>query len=105
MDMITPVPESGRHHDLALRLRDSFGGHMAQPDAVAACVQQAIRQYFADLDGETPAGIYDMVLKSVERPLIQEVLDKAGGNQSKAAEWLGLNRNTLRKKMKEHGLL
>ncbi|NLR76714.1 MULTISPECIES: Fis family transcriptional regulator [Leeia] len=76
-----------------------------QYDPIAACVAQALQQYFADLDGETPAGVYDMVLKSVERPLLQAVLDKAGGNQSRAADWLGLNRNTLRKKMKEHGLL
>ncbi|MCB6184006.1 Fis family transcriptional regulator [Leeia sp. TBRC 13508] len=74
-------------------------------DPVSACVNQALKQYFADLDGETPANIYDMVLRSIEKPMLEFVLKEAGGNQSKAADWLGLNRNTLRKKMKEHGLL
>lgn len=72
---------------------------------LASCVDDALNQYFKDLDGETPAGIYDMVICSVEKPLIIAVLDKAGGNQSKAADWLGVNRNTLRKKMKAFGLL
>ncbi|WP_018151285.1 helix-turn-helix domain-containing protein [Leeia oryzae] len=74
-------------------------------DPISACVNQALKQYFADLDGETPANVYDMVLRSIEKPLLLHVLQEAGGNQSKAADWLGLNRNTLRKKMKEHGLL
>ena len=55
------------------------------------------------MDGEEPSAIYDMVIGCVERPLLEVVLDKADGNQTRAAEMLGLNRNTLRKKMKQHG--
>jgi Fis family transcriptional regulator len=70
-----------------------------------ACVVGALEQYFHDLDGEKPAAIYDMVLKSVEKPMLQVVLTKAGGNQTLAADMLGINRNTLRKKLTEYQLL
>ena len=68
-------------------------------------VTDSLERYFRDLDGERPAAIYDMVLKSVERPMLEVVLAKAGGNQTLAAEMLGINRNTLRKKLTEHSLL
>jgi Fis family transcriptional regulator len=71
---------------------------------LAVCVRQVLGQYFKDLDGEIPAGIYDMVLHCVEKPVLEMVLDKAGGNQSRAADMLGINRNTLRKKMSQHGI-
>ena len=77
---------------------------MSQQD-ISACVLGALEQYFRDLDGEKPCAIYDMVLKSVERPMLEVVLAKAGGNQTLAAEMLGINRNTLRKKLTEHSLL
>jgi len=73
---------------------------MAQKDnELAACVRKAVQEYFRHLDGEKPGTIYDMVLASVERPLIETVLLHAEGNQTHAAELLGINRNTLRKKM------
>ena len=59
-------------------------------------------QYFTDLSGENPNGVYDMVIQSVEKPLLLYVMNFAEGNQSKAADILGLNRNTLRKKLKRH---
>ena len=71
---------------------------------LAACVRQVLKQYFKDLDGHEPVGIFEMVMKCVERPMIEVILDKAGGNQSRTAEWLGINRNTLRKKMQQHGI-
>jgi Fis family transcriptional regulator len=71
---------------------------------LAACVRRVLNEYFKDLDGEMPAGIYEMVLNCVERPVLNLVLDHADGNQSRAAEWLGINRNTLRKKMQQHGI-
>ena len=77
---------------------------MSQQD-ISACVQGALEQYFRDLDGEKPCAIYEMVLKSVERPMLEIVLEKAGNNQTLAAEMLGVNRNTLRKKLTEHQLL
>ncbi|MDE2117732.1 MAG: Fis family transcriptional regulator [Betaproteobacteria bacterium] len=61
--------------------------------------------YFRDLDGEEPScAVYDMVINCVEKPLIETVLAHAGGNQTRAAELLGLNRNTLRKKILAHGI-
>jgi Fis family transcriptional regulator len=57
------------------------------------------------MEGEEPTGIYDMLLSTVEKPLLEVVMDRAEQNQSRAAEWLGLNRNTLRKKLLEHKLL
>ena len=68
-------------------------------------VRKVLKEYFKDLDGEEPcAGMYDMVISCVEKPLLEMVLEHAGGNQTRAAEMLGINRNTLRKKMLEHGI-
>jgi len=59
-------------------------------------------QYFTDLSGENPNGVYDMVIQSVEKPLLLYIMNLTEGNQSRAADILGLNRNTLRKKLKQH---
>lgn len=59
-------------------------------------------QYFKDLSGENPNGVYDMLIQSVEKPLLLYIMNLAEGNQSKASDILGLNRNTLRKKLKLH---
>jgi Fis family transcriptional regulator len=56
------------------------------------------------LDGARPHALHEMVLTAIEPPLLKFALDKAGGNQSAAAELLGINRNTLRKKLLEYGL-
>jgi Fis family transcriptional regulator len=71
---------------------------------LAICVSKVLTQYFKDLDGEQAANIYDMVMNCVEKPVIHLVLNKAGNNQSRAADMLGINRNTLRKKMQQHGI-
>jgi Fis family transcriptional regulator len=78
---------------------------MTKTNDISACIQGALEAYFRDLDGERPSKIYDMVLKSVERPMLEVTLRQAGGNQTLAAEMLGINRNTLRKKIGEHQLL
>ncbi|MDO5626293.1 MAG: Fis family transcriptional regulator [Pseudomonadota bacterium] len=72
---------------------------------IDACVRESLQAYFSDLRGTEPHGLYDMVLKAVEKPLLEVVMDQADHNQSRAAEWLGLNRNTLRKKLLEHKLV
>ena len=72
--------------------------------ALADAVKESLEDYFTHLDGQPPHAIYDMVLGCVEKPMLEFILQKVGGNQSKAAEILGLNRNTLRKKMAEYGL-
>jgi len=67
-------------------------------------VRKMMKQYFKDLDGEKPSGIYNMVVNCVEKPLLEVVMYHAQGNQTRAAELLGINRNTLRKKLQEHGI-
>jgi len=66
--------------------------------------EQALNDYFSSLNGHRPARVYDMVLREVEEPLFRAVLDYAAGNQSRAAVILGINRGTLRKKLRELGL-
>jgi Fis family transcriptional regulator len=77
---------------------------MINENEISVCVRKALDGYFKDLDGEKPSAIYEMVVGCVEKPLLQVILDHAQGNQTRAAEILGLNRNTLRKKMKTHGI-
>jgi len=78
---------------------------MSDKQSIEACIRANLEEYFQDLEGMDPSGLYDMLLKVVERPLLDVVMQRAGHNQSRAAEWLGLNRNTLRKKLVEHQLL
>ena len=80
-----PVPQS----DAALRVH----------------VERAMRHYFGQLNGEKPCEVYELVLAEVERPLLSVVLEYTRGNQTKAAQILGLNRATLRKKLKQYDLL
>ena len=72
---------------------------------IADSVCRALDTYFRDLDGEKPCAVYAMVIKNVERPMLEFVLKQAGGNQTLCAEILGINRNTLRRKLSEHELL
>jgi Fis family transcriptional regulator len=67
-------------------------------------IDTLLDQYFNDLDGDQPSTIYEMVINTVEKPLLIYILNKTEGNQSKAAKMLGLNRNTLRKKLKQYNL-
>jgi len=66
--------------------------------------ERALSDYFTSLNGHRPAHLYDLVLREVEEPLFRVVLDYAQGNQSRAAVILGINRGTLRKKLKQFGL-
>ena len=72
---------------------------MSRSIELQAAVKRSLERYFKDMDGEKPTSIYDMVLKSVEKPMIQLVLGRAEGNLTLAATMLGIDRNTLRKKM------
>jgi len=78
---------------------------MIEENEIAACMRRSLNRYFKDLDGEMPSEVYAMVLSAVEKPLLTYILDRAEGNQTRAADMLGINRNTLRKKMREYGLL
>jgi len=71
---------------------------------LSECVEAALKDYFEQLDGHTTANLYDMLLAEVEAPLLRATLEHTNGNQSRAAEILGLNRGTLRKKLKTYGL-
>ena len=69
------------------------------------CIRASLEQYFKDLRGAEPQGVHEMVINAVEKPLIEVVMQHAENNQSKAAEWLGINRNTLRRKLLDHKLI
>lgn len=69
------------------------------------CVRDNLERYFRDLDGTEPDSMHDMLVRAVEKPLLEVVMAQADHNQSRAAQWLGLNRNTLRKKLLEHKLI
>jgi Fis family transcriptional regulator len=71
---------------------------------LSSTVRKVMKQYFKDLDGEKCSGIYEMVVAAVEKPMLEVVMGQAQGNQTRAAQLLGVNRNTLRKKLKQHGL-
>jgi Fis family transcriptional regulator len=66
--------------------------------------EQALDSYFTSLNGHAPGHLYDLVMREVEEPLFRAVLDYAAGNQSRAAEVLGINRGTLRKKLRTYGI-
>lgn len=73
--------------------------------ALGQAVTTALEKYFTELNGETATDVYDMVLCCIERPMLQVVMKQAANNQTVAAQILGINRNTLRKKLADHGLL
>ena len=76
-----------------------------QGETLDQCVLRSLDQYFADLDGSRPHALLDMVTSAVERPLLQFAMTRCDGNQCAAAELLGINRNTLRKKLQQYRLL
>ena len=69
------------------------------------CIRTSVEQYFLDLRGAEPNGLHALVIAAVEKPLLDVVMAHAEGNQSKAAEWLGINRNTLRRKLLDHKII
>lgn len=69
------------------------------------CVEQTLSNYFAQLDGAPVKDVYQLVLSEVEAPLLEQTLKYTRNNQTKASVMLGLNRGTLRKKLKQYGLL
>jgi Fis family transcriptional regulator, factor for inversion stimulation protein len=72
---------------------------------IEECIRTSLDGYFKDLRGTEPDRMYDMMVRVIEKPLLEVVMQQAAQNQSRAAEWLGLNRNTLRKKLVEHKLI
>ncbi|NDU85033.1 MAG: Fis family transcriptional regulator [Ferrovum sp.] len=72
---------------------------------LSACIRRMVKEYFHHLEGERCSSLHEMVLNSVEKPLIDVVLAQCDNNQTRAAEILGMNRTTLRKKMQRYQLL
>jgi len=72
---------------------------------IEECIRDSLEAYFKDLRGAEPHSVHEMVIAAVEKPLLDVVMKHAEGNQSRAAEWLGINRNTLRRKLLEHKLI
>lgn len=79
---------------------------MTQNTHIPLCqsVRGSLKRYFKDLNGEEPANLHCMVMSEVERPLLELVMERAESNQTRAARMLGINRNTLRKKLKFYNL-
>jgi Fis family transcriptional regulator, factor for inversion stimulation protein len=83
----------------------SMPGRERRKEPLRACVQSALDLYFMDLDGHKADGVYDMVVGQVEQAMLESVMQHTRSNQTRAAEVLGINRSTLRKKLKLYGLL
>ena len=73
--------------------------------AIDDCIRASVEQYLNDLCGAEPGALHELFIGAAERPLLDAVLRHADGNQSRAAEWLGINRNTLRRKLLDHKLI
>ena len=78
---------------------------MSSKKHIDQCVRDSLESYFKDLHGVEPSAMYGMILAVVEKPLLDVVLKHADGNQSRAADWLGINRNTLHRKLLDHKLI
>jgi len=93
---------STSHQDLKQHLVSSDD---QQSQTLRDNVEKALRNYFSHLDGQPATDVYQMVLSEVEAPLLECVMEYTRSNQTKAATLLGLNRGTLRKKLKQYGLI
>jgi len=78
---------------------------MTNKHPITECIETQLQSYLNDLKGTAPSDIYQMVLAIVEKPILELVMQHAKQNQSLAAQYLGINRNTLHKKLVEHQLL
>lgn len=77
---------------------------MKKNEPLSECVTHSMQQYFADLNGNLPSNLYNFFMGEVEKPFLIAVMEHVQGNQSQAAAILGINRNTLRKKLKSYNL-
>jgi len=84
---------------------DSAIPHINKYGSIRNCLVHALNDYFHDLDDQSTHNLYSLVFKEVEATLLETTLAFTNQNQSKAAEMLGINRGTLRKKLKEYGLI
>ena len=92
-----------RTRDPELNPRQTTGS--VQQETLEQSVLRSLDRYFSELNGARPHALQELVMQAVERPLLKFAVDRCAGNQSAAAELLGINRNTLRRKLVEYGLL
>ena len=78
---------------------------MKKNDPLAVCVTHSMQEYFKDLNGELPRNLHNFFINEVEKPFLEVVMQQVNGNQTQAADMLGINRNTLRKKLKTYELV
>jgi Fis family transcriptional regulator len=76
----------------------------SESNNLSVSVRNALNQYFANLDGMQANNIYELVLAQIEKPLLECVMQQAQQNQCKAAQWLGISRNTLRKLLAKYNI-
>lgn len=88
-----------------VNLKQHLNTPSAEGQTLRGNVEKALHNYFAHLDGQDVCDVYNLVLSEVEAPLLETVMNYVKGNQTKASELLGLNRGTLRKKLKQYDLL
>jgi len=88
----------------ARRTRSELAELESDMPPLKECVRRALRAYFRALDGHSPGEVYELVLSEIEPPLLDVVMVEVRGNLTRASEMLGLNRATLRKKLKKYGL-
>ena len=100
----TDYHEQGYQHSIC-NVESSLDDTAHSHEPLRLHVERVVRQYFAVLGDEMPTDLYELILKEIEQPLLSVVLEKSRGNQTKCAQILGLNRGTLRKKLKTYGLM
>jgi Fis family transcriptional regulator, factor for inversion stimulation protein len=96
-----PEQETARRHST----KEQVGTPQMSKEHIQEVVKKSLEKYFRDLGEQRPSNVYEMVVLTVEKPILEAVMERAQGNQSHAAEMLGINRNTLRKKLQQHGLI
>lgn len=84
--------------------KDTSSAQERRRKPLSSCVRISLEHYFRDLAGHAPDNLYQMVMNEVEKPLLESVMHFTRGNQTRAAEVLGINRSTLRKKLEQYGI-
>ncbi|MCG9695435.1 MULTISPECIES: DNA-binding transcriptional regulator Fis [Shewanella] len=96
----TTQPEA---HQLTVGKIETANGTI-KPQLLRDAVKRAVTNFFAQMDGQEAEEVYEMVLSEVEAPLLDIIMQHTRGNQTRAANMLGINRGTLRKKLKKYGM-
>ena len=102
---INPAPHSLMSTTGIMAVKPEQPAPNSEQTELASCVKQSLEKYFSHLDGHTTMNLYELVINEIEKPMFETVLEYCGGNQSKAALTLGMNRGTFRKKLKAHDLI